>query len=201
MDKFEEHTGIIAPLDISNIDTDAIIPKQFLQKVTREGFGQYLFHDWRFLDTQRKKENCNFILNQSPYRCANVLLSRNNFGCGSSREHAVWALMDYGIKLIIASSFADIFYNNSFNNHLLLITLTEEEIDKIFLVVKKIIGIKCYVNLVKSTIEINNQLYKFFIPDFYRVCLLNGLDNVDLTMQHESLIQCYEQKIPIFFRH
>ncbi|CAL4320770.1 3-isopropylmalate dehydratase small subunit [Buchnera aphidicola (Eriosoma lanigerum)] len=199
MNKFKQHSGIIAPLNISNIDTDSIIPKQFLQHVTREGFGQYLFHDWRFLDSQRKKENYDFILNKEYYRNSSILLARNNFGCGSSREHAVWALMDYGFKVIIAVSFADIFYNNSFNNHLLLITLTEQEIDNIFSVVHENLGITCYVSLKYNKVIINNKEYFFSIPCFHRFCLLNGLDSIDLTMNNQDLIKNYEKNIPNFF--
>ncbi|MGL5585562.1 MAG: 3-isopropylmalate dehydratase small subunit, partial [Plesiomonas sp.] len=132
MTGFTQHTGIVAPLDAANIDTDAIIPKQFLQKVTRTGFGQHLFHDWRFLDDAGTQENPAFILNQPEYRRASVLLTRENFGCGSSREHAPWALADYGFKVIIAPSFADIFYGNAINNQLLPVRLAAADIDALF---------------------------------------------------------------------
>ena len=129
MTKFTQHIGIVVPLDAANIDTDAIIPKQFLQKVTRTGFGQHLFNDWRFLDDAGQKPNPDFVLNKPRYKGASILLTRENFGCGSSREHAPWALTDYGFKVVIASSFADIFYGNSLNNQLLPLTLSEADID------------------------------------------------------------------------
>ena len=137
MKAFLKHTGIVAPLDRVNIDTDAIIPKQFLRKIERTGFGKHLFHEWRFTDYEGTKENPDFVLNKEPYRKATILLTRDNFGCGSSREHAPWALSDFGFRVIIAPSFADIFYNNCVKNGILLIRLTSEQVDEIFNVAQK----------------------------------------------------------------
>lgn len=192
------HTGLVVPLDISNIDTDTIIPKQFLQKVDKTGFGKYLFHDWRFLDKNELVENKQFILNKKIYKGASILLTRGNFGCGSSREHAVWSLLDYGFKIIIAPSFADIFYSNSFNNKLLLITLSEDKINFLFDFVKSNIGIHFHVSLVKKTITVNKQVFYFELDDFHCFYLLNNLDNIDLTMNHLSDIKTYERGIPDF---
>lgn len=198
MKKFITHTGIIAPLDISNVDTDAIIPKQFLQKIDRTGFSKNLFYNWRFLNGDKNIPNLNFVLNQKYYHKSSILISRENFGCGSSREHAVWALLDYGFKVIIASSFSDIFYDNSFNNQLLLINLSELEIDDIFYIVYQNPGIKCTVNLKMNYILLNNKKYIIKINEFHRSCLLNGFDNIDLTMKHEDKISKYEKNIPDF---
>lgn len=195
MFKFSEHTGIVAPLDISNIDTDTIIPKQFLQRVKRSGLGKYLFYDWRFLDGNELKINKEFILNKNIYQNSSILLSRDNFGCGSSREHAVWSLLDYGFKVIIASSFADIFYNNSFNNKLLLITLDYTEIDYLFKITKKHTGISLNVNLKKNKIFLNGKNFSFKLDDFRRFYLLNDLDTIDLTINHLDKIKSYERKI------
>lgn len=196
--KFTEHTGIVIPLDTSNIDTDIIIPKQFLQKVNKIGFGKYLFHDWRYLDSNQLKKNYQFILNKKAYKNASILLTRSNFGCGSSREHAVWSLLDYGFRVIIASSFSDIFYNNSFNNKLLLITLQEKVIECLFDIVKKNIGISFSVDLVNSNIIVNKDSFSFELDDFYRFFLLNNLDNIDLTLKFLKKIEFYENKIPDF---
>lgn len=198
MAKFVKHTGIVAPLDAANVDTDAIIPKQFLQKVTRTGFGQHAFHEWRFLDDEGKKANPDFVLNKPRYQCASILLTRENFGCGSSREHAPWALMDYGFKVIIGSSFADIFYNNSFNNQLLLVTLSEKHIDELFEKIDTTEGIQFTVDLQNEVVIAGNQSYSFKMDSFKRHCLLNGLDNIGLTLQHADSISTYEQKIPEF---
>ncbi|CAL4326654.1 3-isopropylmalate dehydratase small subunit [Buchnera aphidicola] len=198
MFKFTEHTGIVVPLDIANIDTDIIIPKQFLQRVGRRGFGKYLFHDWRFIDINRLETNNQFILNQDVYKNASILLTRSNFGCGSSREHAVWSLLDYGFRVIIAPSFADIFYNNSFNNKLLLITLTDREIDFLFDIVRKNIGINFNVNLINNKIIVNERSFSFKIDNFRRMCLLNNLDNIDLTMKYVEKINKYEENISNF---
>lgn len=198
MFKFTEHTGVVVPLDVSNVDTDIIIPKQFLKRINKIGFGKFLFHNWRFLDENQLKKNNKFILNKKIYQNASILLTRENFGCGSSREHAVWSLLDYGFKVIISSSFADIFYNNSFNNKLLLITLKDKEIDFIFDIVKKNIGIKCQVNLIDKKILIDKEFFSFELDDFYRFCLLNNLDNIDLTMKFLKEIKIYETHIPDF---
>ncbi|QCI23050.1 3-isopropylmalate dehydratase small subunit [Buchnera aphidicola] len=198
MFKFTGHTGVVVPLDVSNIDTDIIIPKQFLKRVNRVGFGKFLFHDWRFLDTNQMIENDQFILNKKIYRGASILLTGCNFGCGSSREHAVWSLLDYGFKVIIAPSFADIFYSNSFNNKLLLITLSESEMGVLFDIVRGNKGINFNVNLVDKTISVNGMVFLFKIDDFQRFCLLNNLDNIDLTMKHLLDIETYENGISDF---
>ncbi|OTQ58388.1 3-isopropylmalate dehydratase small subunit [Gilliamella sp. A7] len=198
MAKFTTHTGLVVPLDAANVDTDAIIPKQFLQKVTRTGFGQHAFHEWRFLDDAGKQPNPEFVLNKPRYAGASILLARENFGCGSSREHAPWALTDYGFKTIIGSSFADIFYNNSFNNQLLLVNLSEEEVDELFKLVEANEGIEFTIDLVNEVVIAGNKQYSFKIDSFKRHCLLNGLDNIGLTLQHEDAINSFEHKIPTF---
>lgn len=200
MTQFTQHTGLVVPLDAANVDTDAIIPKQFLQKVTRTGFGQHVFNDWRFLDDNGQQPNPEFILNHPRYQGASILLTRENFGCGSSREHAPWALIDYGFKVIIGSGFADIFYNNSFNNGLLLVTLPEAQIDELFNTVKAQEGMTITVDLESETVHANGKTYSFKIDAFKRHCLLNGLDNIGLTLQHEDAIADFESKIPAFLR-
>jgi 3-isopropylmalate/(R)-2-methylmalate dehydratase small subunit len=198
MAKFTKHTGLVVPLDAANVDTDAIIPKQFLQKVTRTGFGKHAFHEWRFLDDAGKQPNPEFVLNKPRYKGASILLARENFGCGSSREHAPWALADYGFKTIIGSSFADIFYNNSFNNQLLLVNLSEEDVDELFKIVEANEGIEFTIDLVNEVVIAGDKQYPFKIDAFKRHCLLNGLDNIGLTLQHEEAISDFEQKIPSF---
>lgn len=197
---FQQHTGLVVPLDAANVDTDAIIPKQFLQKVNRIGFGQHLFHDWRFLDDAGKQPNPQFIMNQPRYQGASILLARENFGCGSSREHAPWALADYGIRVMIAPSFADIFYGNSINNQMVPVRLTEQEVDELFTYVHANEGAEITVDLESMTVSANGQTYSFEIDEFRRHCLLNGLDNIGLTLQHESKIADYEAKIPSFLK-
>ncbi|QCI26545.1 3-isopropylmalate dehydratase small subunit [Buchnera aphidicola] len=201
MKPFTNHTGIIAPLDISNIDTDAIIPKQFLQKVSKTGFKKYLFYNWKFINGDIKKINHTFILNHPNYKKSSILITRHNFGCGSSREHAVWALLDYGFKAIIAPSFADIFYSNSFNNHLLLITLSENYINNIFYIIYNKPGIQATINLQNNQFILCNKIYSFKINNFHRLCLLKGLDNIDLTMKYEKYILQYEKNIPNFLKY
>nr|WP_010890624.1 3-isopropylmalate dehydratase small subunit [Buchnera aphidicola]O85073.1 RecName: Full=3-isopropylmalate dehydratase small subunit; AltName: Full=Alpha-IPM isomerase; Short=IPMI; AltName: Full=Isopropylmalate isomerase [Buchnera aphidicola (Diuraphis noxia)]AAD12603.1 3-isopropylmalate synthase [Buchnera aphidicola] len=196
--KFIEHTGVVAPLDISNVDTDAIIPKQFLKGINKKGFGKFLFHDWRYLDSNQLKINNKFILNKKIYENASILLTKKNFGCGSSREHAVWSLLDYGFKVIVASSFSDIFYNNSFNNKLLLITLDEKKIDSIFDIVKKNLGINISINLLTNKVIINQKTFFFKLDEFRRVCFLNDIDHIDLTMNSLKKINVYENNIPFF---
>lgn len=198
MAKFTQHTGLVVPLDAANVDTDAIIPKQFLQKVTRTGFGQHAFHEWRFLDDAGQQPNPEFVLNKPRYKGASILLTRENFGCGSSREHAPWALADYGFKTIIGSSFADIFYNNSFNNQLLLVNLSEEDIDELFKIVEANEGIEFTVDLEKEVVTAGDKTYSFKVDSFKRHCLLNGLDNIGLTLQHESAISDYEKNLSAF---
>ncbi|WP_435955256.1 3-isopropylmalate dehydratase small subunit [Dryocola sp. BD626] len=199
-EKFIQHTGLVVPLDAANVDTDAIIPKQFLQKVTRTGFGAHLFNDWRFLDDGGQQPNPDFVLNFPEFKGASILLARENFGCGSSREHAPWALTDYGFKVVIAPSFADIFYGNSFNNQLLPVTLSEEEVDELFKVVAANPGVKFVVDLEAQTVQAGDKTYSFNIDTFRRHCMLEGLDSIGLTLQHEGAISSYEQKQPAFMR-
>lgn len=198
MAKFTQHTGLVVPLDAANVDTDAIIPKQFLQKVTRTGFGQHLFHDWRFLDDAGQQPNPEFVLNQTHYKGASILLARENFGCGSSREHAPWALTDYGFKVVIAPSFADIFYGNSFNNQLLPVKLSDEEVDELFKLVDGQEGITFTVDLENQVVQAGSKSYPFEIDSFRRHCMINGLDSIGLTLQHEASITEYEKNQPAF---
>ncbi|EKF9373054.1 3-isopropylmalate dehydratase small subunit [Vibrio cholerae] len=200
MSGFQQHTGLVVPLDAANVDTDAIIPKQFLQKVNRTGFGKHLFHDWRFLDDAGEKANPEFVMNQPRYQGASILLARENFGCGSSREHAPWALADYGIRVMIAPSFADIFYGNSINNQMVPVRLTEQEVDELFSYVDDTEGATITVDLEALSVTANGKTYHFEIDDFRRHCLLNGLDNIGLTLQHEAKIAEYEAKIPSFLK-
>ncbi|GKX56256.1 3-isopropylmalate dehydratase small subunit [Leminorella grimontii] len=200
MTKFTQHTGIVVPLDAANVDTDAIIPKQFLQKVTRTGFGQHLFNDWRFLDDAGQKPNPDFVLNKPRYKGASILLARENFGCGSSREHAPWALTDYGFKVVIAPSFADIFYGNSFNNQLLPVTLAEAEIDELFALVAAQEGVTFTVDLENQKVIAGDKAYAFTIDPFRKHCMINGLDSIGLTLQHDDAIGAYEAKQPAFLR-
>ncbi|WP_154027781.1 3-isopropylmalate dehydratase small subunit [Buchnera aphidicola] len=197
MQNFIKHVGIIVPLDISNIDTDIIIPKQFLQKIDRIGFGKKLFYNWRFLNSS-KEENPNFILNQKNYRDASILLTRNNFGCGSSREHAVWALIDYGFKVIIAHSFSDIFINNCLNNRLLLISFPKKTIDKLFFILKKKLQIFCVIDLLKEIIKIDNYHFKFKINPIKKQSIMYGFDHIDHTLKHEKKINLYEKNNSMF---
>ncbi|WP_414147437.1 3-isopropylmalate dehydratase small subunit [Erwinia sp. BNK-24-b] len=198
--KFTQHTGIVVPMDAANVDTDAIIPKQFLQMVTRTGFGRNLFFDWRYTDAEGQSPDPDFILNKPVFRGASIMLTRENFGCGSSREHAPWALTDYGIQAIIGSDFADIFANNSFNNQLLLVTLSEEEMEELFQKVAAEPGISFTVDLEKQEVIAGEKHYPFSIDAFRRHCLLNGLDNIGLTLQHETSISDYERRQPVFLR-
>lgn len=200
MSGFKQHTGLVVPLDAANVDTDAIIPKQFLQKVTRTGFGQHLFNDWRFLDDAGQQPNPDFVMNEPRYQGASILLARENFGCGSSREHAPWALADYGIQVMIAPSFADIFYGNSINNQMVPVRLTESEVDELFIFVKANEGAQVTVDLETMLVTANGKQYHFEIDEFRRHCLLNGLDNIGLTLQHADKITAFEQKIPSFMR-
>ncbi|CAL4326014.1 3-isopropylmalate dehydratase small subunit [Buchnera aphidicola] len=199
MKKFLTHKGTIVPLDKSNVDTDAIIPKQFLTEIKKTGFGKYLFFNWRFLDGNTNVPNPKFILNNVNYRNSSILLTRENFGCGSSREHAVWALIDYGFKAIIAPSFADIFYNNSLNNQLLLISLDNEKIENLFFLIKKNINVTANIFLKEKKVLIEKKKYSFKINNFHQFCLLNGLDTIDSTMKSKEKIEIYEKNIPSFF--
>jgi 3-isopropylmalate/(R)-2-methylmalate dehydratase small subunit len=198
MTGFKQHTGLVVPLDLANVDTDAIIPKQFLQKVNRIGFGKHLFHDWRFLDDAGEQLNPEFVMNAPRYQGATILLARENFGCGSSREHAPWALADYGIQVIIAPSFADIFYGNSINNQMIPVRLTDQEVDEIFKFVQANEGAKVTVDLEAMKVIANSKEYHFEIDEFRRHCLLNGLDNIGLTLQYEEKISEFEAKNPAF---
>ena len=198
--KFTQHTGIVAPLDAANVDTDAIIPKQFLQKVTRTGFGQHLFNDWRFLDDAGQQPNPEFVLNKPEFKGASILLARENFGCGSSREHAPWALTDFGFHVVIAPSFADIFYGNSFNNQLLPVVLSEEDIETLFQLVKAQPGIRFTVDLEAKMVTAGDKTYTFDLDAFRRHCMINGLDSIGLTLQHNAAIDSYEHNQPAFLR-
>ena len=201
MEAFKTFTGIVAPIDRSNVDTDAIIPKQYLKSIKRSGFGPNLFDDWRYLEqgdpineNQSREINPDFILNQSPYNKAEVLLARENFGCGSSREHAVWALEDFGIKVVLAPSFGDIFYSNSFKNGFLPIRLTEDEIDSLFDSVNDKKGFKATVNLEEQIVETQEgNRFSFDIAAGLKDRLLKGLDDIGLTLAQADDIRRYEK--------
>ena len=194
-EKFIKHTGLVVPLDAANVDTDAIIPKQFLQKVTRTGFGAHLFNDWRFLDEKGQQPNPDFVLNFPQYQGASILLARENFGCGSSREHAPWALTDYGFKVVIAPSFADIFYGNSFNNQLLPVKLSDAEVDELFKQVEAEVGYQLTVDLAAQTVtRPDGKVYHFEVDAFRKHCLLNGLDDIGLTLQDGDAIAAFEAR-------
>ena len=195
MQPFKTHTGVAAPLNRVNVDTDAIIPKQFLRKIEKAGFGKHLFHEWRYSDYEGTKENPDFILNQEPYRQATVLLARDNFGCGSSREHAPWALGDFGFKLIIAPSFADIFYNNCVKNGILLTQLKSQEVDEMFAFVERNKGVFISADLPSQTVNMGGKTYSFEIDPFNKECLLKGLDGIGWTMQFNDKINVYEAKV------
>ena len=192
MKAFVTHTGLVVPMDCSDIDTDQLVPKQFLKRIERSGFGKFLFFDWRY--NNDGSDNPEFELNKPEYRKATILLARRNFGCGSSREHAPWAIDDYGFRVILASSFADIFYNNSFKNGYLPIRLTEEQIDDLFRREATYKPYELTVDLEKGLITDNHGLsIRFEIDPFRRNCLLNGLDDIGLTLQHEKEIEQYEK--------
>lgn len=193
MKPFTKHTGLVVPMDRSDIDTDQLVPKQFLKRIERSGFGKYLFFDWRYLDDG--SDNPDFELNKPEYRKATILLARHNFGCGSSREHAPWAISDYGFRVVIASSFADIFYNNSFKNGYLPLKLTEDQIEDLFQRQAKYKSYELTVDLENCLITDNYGLnLPFTVDSFRRSCLLNGLDDIGLTLRHESEITAYEKK-------
>ena len=203
MKKFTLLDGLVAPLDRANVDTDAIIPKQFLKSIKRTGFGPNLFDDWRYLDqgepgrdNSTRPLNPDFVLNQSRYQGASVLLARKNFGCGSSREHAPWALEQYGFRAVIAPSFADIFFNNCYKNGLLPIVLPETEIDKLFDEVKAFPGYKLVVDLAQQTVATANgsKLLHFEIDSFRKHCMINGLDDIGLTLQQADAIHHFEER-------
>ncbi len=202
MQAFTQHTGIVAPLDRPNVDTDAIIPKQFLKSIKRSGFGPNAFDDWRYLDeggpeidNAGRKLNPDFILNQSPFDKATILLTRENFGCGSSREHAVWALDDFGFRVVIAPSFADIFFNNSFKSALLPIVLDADIVDELFNRVFANHGLELSIDLEAQTVSCGGEIIASFeIDEFRKHCMLNGLDDIALTLQHADEIKTYEEK-------
>ena len=202
MDKFIQVDGLVVPLDRANVDTDAIIPKQFLKSIKRTGFGPNLFDEWRYLDhgepgmdNSKRPLNPDFVLNQPRYHGAQILLARENFGCGSSREHAPWALDDYGFRAIIAPSFADIFCNNCFKNGLLPIVLDIASIDNLFQAVTATPGYHLKIDLEQqSIIAPNGVVYRFEVDAFRKNCLLNGLDDIGLTLQHVRKIKEYEAR-------
>lgn len=194
MEAFQKHTGLAAVLDRSDVDTDQIIPKQFLKKIERTGFGIHLFHDWRFLDDAGTQPNPDFILNADRFRGATVLVAGTNFGCGSSREHAPWALLDYGFKVIIASSFADIFYNNCFKNGMLPIILPDDQVRSIMESVMQNEGQQIQVDLPAQKITAGDRSYTFEVDAFRKECLLNGWDDIGLTLKEVSRIDSFESE-------
>jgi len=202
MQKFTLLDGLVVPLDRANVDTDAIIPKQFLKSIKRSGFGPNLFDEWRYLDhgepgmdNSKRPLNPDFVLNQPHYQGAQILLARENFGCGSSREHAPWALGDYGLRAIIAPSFADIFFNNCFKNGLLPIRLDAASVDALFKAVEAAPGYRLKINLEQQSITASDgSVYKFEVEAFRKHCLLNGLDDIGLTLQHVGEIKAFEAK-------
>jgi 3-isopropylmalate/(R)-2-methylmalate dehydratase small subunit len=196
MQPFRNHTGEVVPLDRVNVDTDQIIPKQFLKRIERTGFGEFLFYDWRFSGNGTKKAD--FVLHDPRYANATILVAGKNFGCGSSREHAVWALADYGFRVIIASSFADIFANNSLKNGLLTVTLAEAQVAEIMRRARATANYRLSIDLEKLTVEDGQGFSATFAMDeFARHCLLNGLDDIGLTLKHETAIAAYESKHPV----
>lgn len=202
MNKFTLLDGLVVPLDRSNVDTDAIIPKQFLKSIKRSGFGPNAFDEWRYLDhgepgmdNSKRPLNPDFVLNQPRYQGAQILLARDNFGCGSSREHAPWALEDYGFRAIIAVSFADIFFNNCFKNGLLPIRLSAGQVDELFRAVEAVEGYRLNIDLEAQTISTaDGKVYAFEIDAFRKHCLLNGLDDIGLTLQHTDEIAKFEAR-------
>ncbi len=200
MEAFRQHLGLVAPLDRANVDTDAIIPKQFLKSIKRSGFGPNLFDEWRYMDhgepgmdNARRPVNPNFVLNQERYRGASILLARKNFGCGSSREHAPWALQQFGFKAIIAPSFADIFFNNCYKNGLLPIVLGEQDVDHLFSATAATPGFKLAVDLEQQVVSVpGGESYRFDIEGFRKQCLVNGWDEIGLTLRHVDKIRAYE---------
>jgi 3-isopropylmalate/(R)-2-methylmalate dehydratase small subunit len=196
-------TGLVAPLDRANVDTDAIIPKQFLKSIKRSGFGPNLFDAWRYLDRgepgqdhTRRPLNPEFVLNEPRYQGAQILLARRNFGCGSSREHAPWAIKDYGFRALIAPSYADIFFNNSFKNGLLPIVLGESEVDRLFAAVRAFPGFRLTIDLPQQTVAAadGSIAFNFDIEPFRKHCLLHGLDDIGLTLQHADAIGEFEAR-------
>ncbi len=198
MKALDKHTGMVVPLDRANIDTDAIIPKQFLKRIEKKGYGQFLFYDWRF--GSDGKENEDFILNQPPYRNASILLTRDNFGCGSSREHAPWAIEDFGIRVVIAPSFADIFYNNCFKNGLLPIRLPKADIQQLFDQTQAQQDTTLTVDLESQCIQDANGWKREFEVDEYRKqMLLAGMDEISDTIQHAEQITAFEKQHRLYY--
>ncbi len=203
MDKFTVLTGVVAPLDRANVDTDQVIPKQFLKSIKKTGYGPNLFDAWRYMDHgepgmdhARRPRNPNFVLNDARYKDASILMARKNFGCGSSREHAPWALLDYGFRCVIAPSFGDIFYNNCFKNGLLPIVLTESEVDRLFHECASFPGFRLTVDLEQQTVRTADRAnaMRFEVDAFRKHCLLNGLDEIGLTLRHAEKIRAFEDK-------
>jgi len=203
MEPFRLHTGLVAPLDRANVDTDSIIPKQFLKSIKRSGFGPNLFDAWRYLDrgepgmdNEHRPRNPDFVLNEPRYQGASILLARRNFGCGSSREHAPWALADYGFRAVIAPSYADIFYNNCCKNGFLPIVLTESQVDRLFDAVKAFPGFRVVIDLERQTVatEDGSMSFGFDIDTYRKDRLVNGLDDIGITLQHADAIREFEAK-------
>ena len=203
MQPFTVHTGLVAPLDRANVDTDAMIPKQFLKSIKRSGFGPHLFDQWRYLDrgepgidNAKRPLNPEFVLNEPRYRGASILLARRNFGCGSSREHAPWAMADFGFRAVIAPSYADIFYNNCFKNALLPIVLSEAQLDRLFDDTKAFLGFRLTIDLERQTVAtVDGALvYRFEVEPLRKHRLLYGLDDIGLTLEHAEAIRAFETK-------
>jgi len=203
MDKFTVLNGIVAPLDRANVDTDAIIPKQFLKSIKRTGFGPHLFDAWRYLDhgepgtdAARRSINADFVLNQPRYRSATILLARKNFGCGSSREHAPWALLEYGFRCVVAPSFGDIFFNNCLKNGLVPVALAEIEVELLFHDCAAFPGFRLVIDLEKQTVSTadSSRVFRFDVDPFHKHCLLNGLDEISLTLRHADKIRAFEDR-------
>ena len=213
MERFTVHTGLVAPLDRANVDTDQIIPKQFLKSIHRTGFGPNLFDAWRYMDHGEpgmnhalRPLNPNFVLNQPRYQGATILLARKNFGCGSSREHAPWALLDYGFRCVIAPSFADIFFINCYKNGLLPVVLSESEVDRLFDECASFAGFRLQVDLENQSVSTpdGSRTLRFEVDEFGKYCLLNGLDEIGLTLRHADKIRAFEarrrEQFPWLFR-
>jgi len=202
VDAFSSIEGIVVPIDRANVDTDQIIPKQYLKSIHRTGFGPNLFDDWRYLDPgepgddhSKRRPNPDFVLNQERYQGAQILLARKNFGCGSSREHAPWALLGFGIRVVLAPSYADIFYNNCFKNGILPVNLTEQEIDTLFGLVEANPGVTLAVELEAQTVSAGSgQVFSFELDAGLKHRLLNGLDDIGITLEHAGEIQVYEER-------
>ena len=202
MQAFIKLDGLVVPLDRANVDTDAIIPKQFLKSIKRTGYGPFLFDEWRYEDVGQPEMDCtnrpirkDFVLNQPRFKGAQIMLARENFGCGSSREHAPWAIVDYGVSCVIAPSFADIFYNNCFKNGILPVVLSDAEMDVLFAETEANEGYKLSVDLAAQTVTTpSGQVFHFEVDDFRKHCLINGLDDIGLTLQQADKIRTYEEK-------